>query len=234
MEAQSLLSPAENGRYDALKLHLSKVFARIQATKNAELLFLSGLWDKKLTGLLRYFWSVNIDELATTADLTTGSLQLHHGDNPSNLNSTDYILGVFHELHWLRLRPPRYCYCYRPAHISPGPNSTSTLFHTTLGPCLHPPRCTPHSGYVYTRHDAHRILPLSALSRSLRPTSLRPPQDPRGLQHFGPPQDPRGLQHFDATTYFASRPNAIMLPVGFSSFRVLHWGSHCGVTICRP
>ena len=60
IEALLLSPPAEN-RYDAVKQTLISAFGKSQAVKDSELLAISGLGDKKPTGLLRYMRSLNAD-----------------------------------------------------------------------------------------------------------------------------------------------------------------------------
>lgn len=56
-----LLSPPADDRYLALKTALIKAFGRTQAEKDNELLSLSGLGDRKPSGLLRHIRSLNAD-----------------------------------------------------------------------------------------------------------------------------------------------------------------------------
>lgn len=60
VEALILAPPAEN-RYLALKTALIKAFGKTQAQKDNELLSLSGLGDRKPSGLLRHIRSLNAD-----------------------------------------------------------------------------------------------------------------------------------------------------------------------------
>lgn len=57
----TLLHPPEDNRYEALKLALIETYAPTQAQKDAELLSLSGLGDRKPTALLRKIRALNSD-----------------------------------------------------------------------------------------------------------------------------------------------------------------------------
>ena len=56
-----LLNPPEQGKYNALKTALLNAFGKSQLQKDAELLNISGLGDKKLSVFLRYLESLNND-----------------------------------------------------------------------------------------------------------------------------------------------------------------------------
>lgn len=56
-----LLSPPDAGKYEALKKALLQAFEKSQTEKDQELLNLSGLGDRKPTGLLRHIRSLNAD-----------------------------------------------------------------------------------------------------------------------------------------------------------------------------
>ena len=56
-----ILNPPKQGRYEILKNSLINAFGKTQAAKDAELLSLSGLGDRKPTGLLRHIRSLNAD-----------------------------------------------------------------------------------------------------------------------------------------------------------------------------
>lgn len=56
-----LLHPPSTDRYQALKSALIGAFGKTQDQRDAELLTLSGLGDRKPTGLLRYMRSLNAD-----------------------------------------------------------------------------------------------------------------------------------------------------------------------------
>jgi hypothetical protein len=60
VEALILNPPADN-RYEILKTALIKAFGKTQAEKDNELLSLSGLGDRKPSGLLRHIRSLNAD-----------------------------------------------------------------------------------------------------------------------------------------------------------------------------
>ena len=56
-----ILSPPADGKYDALKAALINAFGKTQASKDMELLSLSGLGDRKPSSLLRHMESLNAD-----------------------------------------------------------------------------------------------------------------------------------------------------------------------------
>ena len=56
-----LLKPPEQGKYNALKTALLNAFGKSQLQKDAELLNISGLGDKKPYAFLRYLESLNND-----------------------------------------------------------------------------------------------------------------------------------------------------------------------------
>jgi hypothetical protein len=56
-----ILSPPTDGKYDALKTALIGAFGKTQASKDMELLSLSGLGDRKPSSLLRHMESLNAD-----------------------------------------------------------------------------------------------------------------------------------------------------------------------------
>lgn len=108
-----LINPPDDNRYDALKEALISAFGKTQSQKDAELLSLSGLGDRKPTGLLRYMRSLNanpqtlmralflqqlpsdvrrviassdtldLDELATAADRIMEASNQDHVGSPS-------------------------------------------------------------------------------------------------------------------------------------------------------
>ena len=55
------INPPEQGKYNALKTALLNAFGKSQLQKDAELLNISGLWDKKPSAFLRYLESLNND-----------------------------------------------------------------------------------------------------------------------------------------------------------------------------
>ena len=56
-----LLNPPEQGKYNALKTALLNAFGKSQLQKDAELINISGLGDKKPSAFLRYLESLNND-----------------------------------------------------------------------------------------------------------------------------------------------------------------------------
>ena len=56
-----ILSPPTDGKYDALKTALISAFGKTQASKDMELLSLSGLGDRKPSSLLRHMESLTAD-----------------------------------------------------------------------------------------------------------------------------------------------------------------------------
>ena len=68
-----LVSPPETGKYEALKQTLISAYGRTQAQKDAELLAITGMGDRRPSSFLRYLQRLNGDK-----DTLLRALFLHH------------------------------------------------------------------------------------------------------------------------------------------------------------
>ena len=84
-----ILSPPADGKYDALKAALINAFGKTQASKDMELLSLSGLSDRKSSSLLRHKESLNADPKTLLHALFLAQLPMEARRILAGLSTTD-------------------------------------------------------------------------------------------------------------------------------------------------
>ena len=86
-----ILSPPADGKHDALKAALINAFGKTQASKDMELLSLSGLGDRKPSSLLRHMESLNADPKTLLRTLFLAQLPMEARRILAGSSTTDLI-----------------------------------------------------------------------------------------------------------------------------------------------